>query len=121
MRIWPVSAGLLLALCLGAPSAVAHAFLDHAQPAVGSTLRAPPAELRLWFTEPLEPSLSSLELQNEAGQRVDKTDSHPDPADPKVLVAALPPLPPGRYKVVWRVVSVDTHPTNGEYKFTIGP
>ena len=29
-------------------------------------------------------------------------------------------LPPGTYTVSWRVVSVDTHPTEGRFQFSIG-
>jgi len=28
-------------------------------------------------------------------------------------------LKPGKYKVVWRAVSVDTHATNGDFKFEV--
>ena len=44
-----------------------------------------------------------------------------DPGDDKQLVLAVPPLGPGRYRVIWHVVSVDTHRTEGEYTFTVGP
>ena len=33
----------------------------------------------------------------------------------------LKPLTPGRYRVVWRVVSVDTHKTNGTFPFRVRP
>jgi methionine-rich copper-binding protein CopC len=36
-------------------------------------------------------------------------------------VLALPPLAPGRYRVRWHVVSVDTHRTEGEYSFSVEP
>jgi len=31
----------------------------------------------------------------------------------------LPPLPAGTYRVKWHVVSVDTHRTQGDFKFTV--
>ncbi len=37
----------------------------------------------------------------------------------KVVSVAVPPLPPGSYKVMWSVVARDGHPTTGEYTFTI--
>jgi len=37
------------------------------------------------------------------------------------LRVALKPLPPGTYKVIWRVLSVDTHRTNGSFIFRVGP
>jgi methionine-rich copper-binding protein CopC len=33
----------------------------------------------------------------------------------------LKPLTPGVYTVTWRAVSVDTHVTTGDFKFTVAP
>ena len=44
-----------------------------------------------------------------------------DPGNDKQLVLTLPPLVPGRYRVHWHVVSVDTHRTEGEYSFAVEP
>ncbi len=111
----------LAVLLLATAGAGAHAFLDHADPRVGSTVRTPPARVRLWFTQDLEPAFSTVRVVNEAGQRVDKADSQLDPSDPALLWISLPPLPAGSYKVIWRVVSVDTHVTEGDFTFRIAP
>ncbi len=112
--------GLALAVLLwGAAGAEAHAFLDHADPRVGSTVRTPPAQVRLWFTQDLEPAFSSAQVVNQAGQRVDKGDSQVDPSSPALLRTSLPPLPAGTYKVIWRVLSVDTHVTEGDFTFQV--
>ncbi len=114
--------GLALAVLLwGTAGAEAHAFLDHADPRVGSTVRTPPAQVRLWFTQDLEPAFSSAQLVNEAGQRVDKGDSQVDPSNAALLQISLPPLQPGTYKVIWRVLSVDTHVTEGDFTFRVAP
>ena len=42
------------------------------------------------------------------------------PRRPKNSVSA-PPLAPGRYTVHWRVLSVDTHVTEGTFAFTVAP
>src|SRR6202011_73050 len=34
----------------------AHAFVDHAEPAVGSQIRSAPTQVKIWFTEKLEPA-----------------------------------------------------------------
>jgi methionine-rich copper-binding protein CopC len=52
-----------------APSAWAHAFLDHASPAVGSSVPASPPVVTLWFTQDLEPAFSGVSVTDEAGQR----------------------------------------------------
>jgi methionine-rich copper-binding protein CopC len=36
-------------------------------------------------------------------------------------MVSLPALKAGKYKVVWRVVSVDTHVTSGTFGFEIVP
>ena len=111
---------LVPALLSGAPAAWAHAFLDHANPAVGSTLRQPPGAIRLWFTQELEPAFSTVTVVDQGGQRVDAGDAGVDARDATVLRASLKPLPPGTYKVIWRVVSVDTHTTEGTFTFRVG-
>lgn len=114
--------GLALAVLLwGAAGAGAHAFLDRADPRVGSTVRTPPAQVKLWFTESLEPAFSSIQVVNEAGQRIDKGDTSVDPSVPNVLRISLPPLAPGTYKVIWRVLSVDSHVTEGDFTFRVAP
>ena len=106
---------------LVAASAFAHAFLDHAIPAVGSTVHAAPREVRLWFSEPLEAAFSRLQVLDASGKPVDSGDGRVDPGDRTVLTATLTALPPGTYRVVWRVVSIDTHVTEGDFTFDFAP
>ena len=96
-----------LALIAAGTSAQAHALLDHASPGVGSSIATAPPVL-------------SLSVTNEAGQRVDLGNAQVPPGTPTELRVGLPPLPPGTHTVSWRVVSVDTHPTEGHFQFTIG-
>ena len=103
-----------------APSLQAHAFLDHASPAVGSSVPAPPPLVTLWFTQDLEPAFSSVTVTNEAGQRVDLGNARIPPDSPAELQIGLKPLPRGTYLVSWHVVSVDTHPTEGTFTFEVG-
>jgi copper resistance protein C len=108
----------LLALCPFAPAvARAHAFLDHADPRVGSTVQTAPRELSLSFTQQLEPAFSSVEVRDANGARVDQ-------GKPRVsadeMHVGLKPLPPGSYKVHWRALSVDTHTTEGSFSFQVG-
>ena len=112
---------LLPGLLLAALPALAHAMLERASPAVGSTIKSAPREIKLRFTEKLEPAFSTVTVSGQGGEPVDAGDPHVDPSDPMVLRASLKPLAPGSYKVVWRVVSVDTHVTEGDFKFTIAP
>ena len=110
-----------LALAAAAPLAAAHAFLDHASPRVGSTVRASPAQVTLRFNENLEAAFSTIRVTDKDGREVDRHDKHLDPSDHSILRVSLPPLPPGKYRVQWRVLSVDTHVTAGDYTFTLAP
>src|ERR1700719_356310 len=98
----------------------AHAVLKDAVPGVGGTLQTPPSEVRIRFTENIEPAFSKIQVFNASGSEVDKRDVHLDPSDHAVLHVSLPRLGAGTYKVVWRVVSVDTHVTNGNFTFQVG-
>jgi methionine-rich copper-binding protein CopC len=108
-------------VCAGIPAALAHAFLDTANPAVGATLTTAPAEVTITFTEGLEPDFSSLTVEDQSGQRVDLGDAHTAPGNPMRFSVGLKPLKPGNYKVLWHATSVDTHKTNGSYGFTVTP
>jgi methionine-rich copper-binding protein CopC len=75
----------------------------------------------LWFSERLDPPFSKAEVLDGGGNRVDKGDSQVDSTDPTLLRISLRPLAPGRYRVTWRVLSVDTHVAKGEFTFDIAP
>jgi len=97
----------------------AHAFLDRAEPRVGATVQAAPDEVKLWFSQKIEQAFSSLNIRDAKGERVNKANSRVDPADHTLLRVAIGALPPGTYTVVWRVVSVDTHVTEGDFVFRV--
>jgi methionine-rich copper-binding protein CopC len=97
----------------------AHAFLKDADPGVGSTIQTSPSEVRIRFTENIEPAVSSIQVFDASGKEVDKRDLHLDGSDHALLHISLPQLGVGTYKVVWRVVSVDTHVTNGNFTFRV--
>jgi methionine-rich copper-binding protein CopC len=107
------------ALALAAGAAWAHAFPDHSEPRVGSTVNAPPGAVRIWFDGQIEPVFSSIRVENESKQRVDRGDGGVDAVDNRVLAVTLPPLPAGRYRVYWSVVARDGHRTEGDFPFRI--
>ena len=111
--------GLLPILVAGSATLEAHAFLERAEPAVGSTVQTSPSEVRVLFTENIEPALSTVQVFDASGKEVDKHDVHLDRSNHALLHVSLPPLEAGSYKVVWRVVSVDTHVTNGSFNFRV--
>jgi len=103
------------------PAAIAHAFLDHATPAVGSQVRGAPPSLTLWFTEEVEPAFSTVKVLDAQGRQVDRGDKSVDARDRTALRVSLSSLAPGTYRVVWRALSVDTHVTEGDFTFTVVP
>jgi copper resistance protein C len=120
MRPFLVRILAALAMSLPALDASAHAFLDRAVPSIGGTVPTAPKEIRLTFTEGVEPRFSGIELTTSDGRAIATGPAVLDPGDDKQLVLAVPPLAPGRYRVSWHVVSVDTHRTEGDYTFTVG-
>jgi methionine-rich copper-binding protein CopC len=106
---------LLILFATGEVSA--HAFLDHAEPRVGNTVATAPREVTLWFTQKLEKAFSTITVTNSAGQRVDT-------GKPRVsgdqMTISLRPTGAGTYRVTWRVLSVDTHTTDGDFTFKVG-
>ncbi len=111
---------VVFALYFLAPiDASAHAYPDHADPKVGSSVTAPPARVRIWFDSALEPLFCTITVKDGEGKQVDKGDGGVDQSDPTLLQASLPLLPRGTYHVFWNVVARDTHRTSGTFTFTI--
>lgn len=109
-----------LGLAVLSPAAFAHAFLERAEPRVGSTIAHAPDRVTLRFSEALEPAFSAVEVLDAGGKRVDRNDRKVDPADATVIRVSVPPLPPGKYRVKWRALSADTHVTQGDFTFEVG-
>lgn len=113
---------IALSCCLAALStARAHAFLDHADPRVGSTVKVSPTEVKIWFTEGLILPFSNVKVLDAAGKEVQKSDKHLDRSNKASLIVSVPPLKPGKYTVSWRVTAVDTHVTTGTFTFEVSP
>jgi methionine-rich copper-binding protein CopC len=110
----------LLILLLLPVAAWGHAYPDHADPKVGSTVSVSPTAVRIWFDSDLEPVFSSIMVHAAKDDvMVDKRDGHVDSSDPTLLEVSVPPLPPGEYVVSWSIVARDGHRTMGRYTFTI--
>ncbi len=113
-RLLPLFAFLLLSA--GSP-AWGHAFLDHANPRVGSSIRVAPREVTLSFTQGLEAAFSTVSVTGPAGQ---KADSGRPRISGSTMSVGIRSAGPGTYHVQWRVLSVDTHTTEGNFSFSVG-
>jgi copper resistance protein C len=97
----------------------AQAFIDHTEPEVGSAVDTPPTEIKIWFTKELEPAFSQIQLLDRRGKPVTLGHATVDPDNPSLLSLTVPALAPGKYKVRWKVVSVDTRITVGTFSFAV--
>jgi len=102
----------------------AHAGLKSSEPAASSVLERSPEEIVLKFAEQVEISFGSIRLFDANSKLI--TLSTPiygltdGVVDAKTVRVGVPTLEPGSYLVVWRVVSVDSHPVQGAFGFQIG-
>lgn len=120
VKISTVALGFGLVTLVSHPNIVlAHADLIKAEPARRAVLTTSPKQIRLWFNEEIEVDYASLSVLNANNETLtdEKPMAYPD--DPKSVYLDLPELSEGRYTVKYRVLSVDGHVLDSEYKFTI--
>jgi methionine-rich copper-binding protein CopC len=99
-------------------AAHAHAQLERADPRVGSVVSTAPPVLTLYFSEGVEPAFSSVQVTDSAGRRVDAGKPRVNGRQVQVPLRASGP---GHYNVRWRVLSADTHSTEGSFGFEVRP
>src|SRR3972149_3119545 len=118
-----LAAGLVLAaLAIWSPRlAGAHALVLESSPRADETLRAAPARVFLRFNSRIEGGLSSITVTESRGRPIPLPVAGAPSGAPHELSAPLPPLPPGRYLVRWKVLSADGHVTQGALRFTVAP
>lgn len=99
--------------------AAAHDSLVSSDPAADSTIETLPGELTLTFSAALIGGEGSTEVVvlDAAGNSVSDGTAAVDGA--MVIQKLVPEADAGEYHVLWRVVSSDGHPTDGEFGFTV--
>jgi methionine-rich copper-binding protein CopC len=108
-----------VALSLFVTAAVAHARLKKSDPPTGAIVTASPKEIRLQFSEAIEPKFSGVILTR-GGDAVQTGPAAIDPNDKTTLIVPVgAPLAVGVYKVNWHAVSADTHKTQGSFTFEV--
>src|SRR5579884_1712581 len=91
-RLVLLAVPLALTLALALPLvASAHAILLRSDPAKDSVLQQAPSQVRMWFSEDLNPVLTTAVVINAASQRVDNNDAHISPNDPREMDVTLHP------------------------------
>lgn len=110
---------LFLAVASTAPPALAHADLVAATPEPGSVVPTSPMEVRLSFSEEVEPRFSGFEIVGGDGRSLPVGEIA---VEGKAMAAPLTEtLAPGKYRVDWHVLSADGHSIEGSYSFEVQP
>lgn len=112
-----LSASVLLSLHGIATAAWAHAYPAVTVPTNGATIKEPPREVRIQFTEGIELAFSAITVKGPNREIVSQGKLRKLADD--TVAMDLKPLRPGNYSVEWQVLSVDTHITDGVLRFTI--
>jgi methionine-rich copper-binding protein CopC len=100
-----VSLVILVATFATPASVFAHSELETATPPDGAVLSAPPPEIVLTFSAPLNPSKSSITLRDPSGMQI--ATGGVDPDDDTVMRLTPPGLEPGTYEIRWTSVAED--------------
>ena len=114
-------AALSVGLLLVPGPTLAHSLLVRSQPERRATVTRPPEEVRLWFSERIEPAYARVSVWDAGGKQVDAGDAAVDQAGATTLAVRTPGLRAGRYTVRYRVLSVDGHIVESSFDFTIRP
>jgi copper transport protein len=110
------------AAALALPAAAwAHAALVRTVPEASRTINAAPPEVRLTYSEPVEPRFAIVSVTDASGKQVTSGDPAAAPGSPDTLVTPLERVTEGWYLVFWRVISADGHPVRGAFTFAVGP
>ena len=108
----------LLILLLVPSLAYSHSGMLSSSPEKDAVLSTSPEKIVIEFKDAVEPAFSKIEVFDSDKEKVSqktqftKTD--------KIIESWLSEdLPPGQYKVKWKIMSLDGHKISGKYTFTI--
>ena len=107
-------------LALASGRAEAHGVQVVSEPPPNAQLLDSPETITVTFSEPIEPAVSTIQLWDQAGERVPlgQLEFFDDPK--KMAVQVSGDLPPAIYTVIWRNLStVDGHIWSGSFPITI--
>lgn len=105
------------ALALVPITASAHAQLVASNPAPGAILGTPPDAVDLVFSEAIAPAGRGISVYGPDGKLVSSGSAR---AERSRLSVQLRAGGEGTYAVIWTVVATDTHPSRGEFTFSVG-
>jgi copper resistance protein C len=112
-----ILAGAFASVVTSAAPASAHAALVRATPADGAVLGTAPSSVTLQFDDPISTSFATVAVTGPHGSTV--SPGKASVSGNTVSTALNDGLASGRYRTVFRVVSEDGHPVNGQLTFTV--
>lgn len=122
IRDCAIAATILLAMAtvVTTPAAAGnlHLRLTKSAPAENAALSESPTEIRLWFSQETELSISRIVVTAADGTEIElgKVEAAEENA---LVVAMVDVLSAGTYEVAWRTSSGDGHPIRGTFGFTV--
>ncbi|MGC5322185.1 copper resistance CopC family protein [Micromonospora arida] len=117
VRLGAAVLAVVVAMLVPAGPAWAHNSLRTATPARDATVPSAPTEVTLEFMQRLDPTFTTIVLTDAAKRRL--RTGEPVVTGATSTVQVTDTLPNGTYTVAYRVVSVDGHPVQGSYPFTV--
>ncbi|MFI6064280.1 copper resistance protein CopC [Micromonospora sp. NPDC051227] len=117
VRLGAAVLAVLVAVLIPAGPAWAHNSLKTATPARDATVPSAPTEVTLEFMQRIDPVFTTIVLTDAAKRKLPT--GEPVVTGAKTTVQVTDTLPNGTYTVAYRVVSVDGHPVQGSYPFTV--
>jgi copper transport protein len=119
---WASTLLVVLAVALALPAAAwGHASLLATQPQASGVLSQPPTQVRLTYSERIEPQFAVISVTDARGNQEMVGAPARAPDDANSIFIRVRHLPQGWYLVWWRVISADGHPVRGAFTFAVGP
>ncbi len=107
-----------------AGAAARHLKLIRSEPMANAVLTKSPADVRLWFTQAPELTVTSIKVRSGVGaaavQRALAPLARAAAANSPIVAPIGAALAKGHYEVVWRTMARDGHVLNGVIPFDVG-
>ena len=124
MKIGGRAGTLLVALvvALAVPAAgVGTRLAARTQPQASGVLSQPPTEVRLTYSERIEPRFAVISVTDADGNQQIAGSPARTADDENAIFVPVKHVSQGWYLVWWRVISADGHPVRGAFTFAVGP
>ena len=111
---------VMMAAALASAPAAKHVHLVRTDPMADSTVRVLPRAIRLWFSAPVQISVTTVRLTGPDGIAVATAPAKMgEGLNAPVIAEVQCFLKPGRQSVAWRTMSRDGHAESGTFHFHI--